>query len=73
MVIFCFIHRSPLEELGSFERSNHFYDRERDASYRGRPPAPGYHVVSPIQGSPDPLRTRPRDRAVFRAYPPLER
>lgn len=68
-----YIHGSPLEELGSFERSSHFYDREREAGYRGRPSAPGYHVVSPIQGSPDPLRNRARDRTVFRAYPPLER
>ncbi|KAF0765942.1 msx2-interacting protein-like isoform X1 [Aphis craccivora] len=60
---------SPLEELSSFERSSHFYDREREASYRGRPTAAGYHVVSPIQGSTDPLRTRPRERTVFRAYP----
>lgn len=64
-----FVRRSPLEELSSFERSSHFYDREREASYRGRPTASGYHVVSPIQGSPDPLRTRTRERTVFRAYP----
>ncbi|KAL4084571.1 hypothetical protein QTP88_027514 [Uroleucon formosanum] len=64
-----YIHGSPLEELSSFERSSHFYDREREASYRGRPTASGYHVVSPIQGSPDPLRTRTRERTVFRAYP----
>lgn len=66
------VFRNPLEDLG-FDRSSHFYDREREASYRGRPPAPGYHVVSPIQGSPDPLRNRARDRTVFRGYPQLER
>ncbi|XP_050524813.1 protein split ends isoform X2 [Daktulosphaira vitifoliae] len=67
-----YIHGSPLEELGSFERSSHFYERERDAGYRGRPSPAGYHVVSAVQASPDPLRSRARDRTVFRAYPSLD-
>lgn len=50
----------PAEEISSFERSSHFYERERerrDGDAYLRRPASTYHVAPS-----EPLRGRARDR-----------
>lgn len=62
----CFAFR-PTEDITTFDRSSHFYERRDGAENYVRRPASAYHVVSPSDSLRG--RTRERDR-LYRNGPP---